>query len=196
MIEYAVDHPEVIAAAFSALATVFAALATWLGPRSAAKLGEKLRRDAESQQEQRRLKMFVFTTLMQERAMIWSQDAVRALNLIDVVFKDSETVREAWAELYLSFDTSKQIPAHTQEERIRSLLKAIAVDIGLSDGLRLDDFGRVYYPNALAEEDAVRRLELQAAMKRLRPDAPPAANTSPVAIDSPYPPRPTAAPNG
>lgn len=175
----------------SALATAFAAYATWMGPRSAAKLAERLRREGEAAYEQRRMKLFVFTTLMQERAIFVSSDAVRALNLIDVVFKDAIAVREAWAELFLAFDTKNNIPSHVQEERFRHLLREMAVDIGLADGLRLDDFGRVYYPNALAEEEAVRRLERQAALQRLSGQASPTANSaSTPQATSPFPPKP------
>jgi hypothetical protein len=192
MIDYIIAHPEVIAALLSAVATAFAAFATWIGPRSAAKLAESLRRDGSSAEERHRLKLWVFTVVMQERAQIWSRDAVRALNLIDVVFKDSKDVREAWAELYLAYNEKKQIPAHVQEERLRALLRTMAEDMGLGDNLRLDDFGRVYYPNALAEVDAVGRLETQAALRRLAPQTSPTGNTAPNHISSMFPPRPSA----
>lgn len=184
-------RPEIIAAGLSVVATALAAYATWMGPRSAAKLAERLRRESEAVYEQRRLKLFVFTTLMQDRAMFTSADAVRALNLIDVVFKDATPVREAWAELFLTFDTKNNIPTHVQEERFRHLLRSMAADIGLGDGLRLDDFGRIYYPNALAEEEAVRRLERQAALQRLSAQSSPTANSAaPPTAPSPYPPKP------
>jgi hypothetical protein len=189
MFDAVLQHPEIIGIIFSAFATGFAAFATWMGPRSAAKLAEQLRKNTEAHAEQRRLKLWVFTTLMQERAMIWSADSVRALNLIDIIFKDNQQVREAWAELYLAYGT-KDIPSHVQEERLRALLKAMASDLDLNSGLRLDDFGRVYYPNALAEENAVRRMEVQQALQRLAPNASPTANTTP-SPPSPYPPKPS-----
>jgi hypothetical protein len=117
-------------------------------------------------------------------------EGVRALNLIDVIYYDCRTVREAWAELFLSFDASKKMPQHVQEERLRKLLIAMAADLGVADQLRSDDFGRVYYPNALAEEERVRQLERQAALARLQGQTP-TANTAAPQIASLWPPKPT-----
>ena len=41
---------------------------------------------------------------------------------------------------------------HVLEERLRKLLAAMAIDIGLGDKLKTDDFGRVYNPNAITGE--------------------------------------------
>jgi Flp pilus assembly protein CpaB len=175
-------------AAFAALAAGLSAYATWRAPQAAAELAESLRRSSERDNERRRLKLHVFGALMQERASWASHDAVRALNLIDVVFHDCKDVREAWAELYQAFDSSKMVPSHAQDERRKKLLAVMAVDLGLGDELRSDDLGRVYYPNALAEEEYVRQLERQAAKARLE-GQPATANSAPQAT-SPWPPRP------
>src|SRR5262245_23484574 len=111
-----------ILGAFAAIATGFAAYATWRAPRSAAELAEQLRQASEKQSERRRLKLHVFATLMQERASLATLDGVRCLNLIDVIFHDCREVREAWAELFLAFDPRRNIPVHVQEERLRKLL--------------------------------------------------------------------------
>ena len=76
------------------------------------------------------------------------------------------------------------------------MLIAMADDLGLGNELRNDDFGRVYTPNILAEENRLRDLERKAALARLSQDAAaPTANTaSPLAtsqsIVNPYPVRP------
>jgi hypothetical protein len=110
------DAFSLAAAIFSAIATGLAAFATWRAPTAAARLAETLRRDSERAQERQKNKLHVFAMLMQERAAIYSENAVRALNLIDVVFVDSRKVREAWAELFLIFSTNP-IPPHVLEER-------------------------------------------------------------------------------
>src|ERR1700676_3565206 len=97
------DDLTLLTAIFSAIATLFAAIATWSAPITAAKLAENLRRGSERDDERRRQKLSVFTTLMQERAQIHSESGVRALNVIDVVFNESREVREAWSELFLVF---------------------------------------------------------------------------------------------
>jgi hypothetical protein len=158
----------VVAAGLSALATFFAAYATFMGPRAAARLSEELRRSHDKIAEARRNKLIVFANLMENRASLSSATAVGALNLIDVVYHDCLPVREAWAELFHAFDTNKNIPPHEMEARLRRLLLAMANDLGLSDNLKIDDIGRVYFPAAFAEENELAHLERRRALERLR----------------------------
>jgi hypothetical protein len=182
------------AAIFSAIATLFAAIATWRGPRSAAALAEALRAKSEVSNEKRRMKLFVFTTLMQERAAYYSSEAVKAFNLIDVVFNESRKVRNAWSEFHAAMDSTNRIPEHAQQERFRILLSTMADDIGLTDQLRSDDLNRTYYPTALAEEEHVKSLQRKAAINQLTQNESPAANTAPsdgsLSIASKFPPAP------
>lgn len=191
MISYILDHPEVVAAFLSAVATGIAAWAAWKGPVAAARAAEDLRRSNDDIYERRRLKMWVFSTLMQERAYIASIDAVRALNLIDVVFRDATEVREAWANLFLAYATDSTVPRHVQEERLRLLLREMALDLGIANSLRGDDLGRVYYPQAIEEEERLRQMERKVALSRIQSQLNPTANT---VVDSPapvvWPPRP------
>lgn len=161
------SDPSVLAASLSAVAAIAAAVATWRGPISAARMAETLRRNAEAAADSRRFKVNVFAQLMQERAEIYSADAVRALNSIDVAFSDAVSVREAWSELYQALNSQPIAPPHVLDERIRRLLREMAQSLGIGDKLRIDDFGRVYYPNALVEERRVRDLERSAALARL-----------------------------
>jgi len=182
------DFPSLLTAAFSAVATGFAAFATWHAPRAAAKLAEELRRTSEKAQERQKNKLVVFGLLMQERAAIWSESGVRALNLIDVVFHDSREVREAWAELFLIFNT-QPIPPHVLDERLRKLLSAIAKDVGLGDSLRTDDLGRVYSPTDIAQDRLIKDMQRQQLLASLQGKSSPAANTAP-AEGNVWPPKP------
>jgi hypothetical protein len=175
-------------AIFSAIATGLAAVATWRAPVAAAKLAESLRRDGERQGERQRQKLSVFTTLMQERAQIYSDSAVQALNLIDVVFNESREVRESWSELLLAFEMNPLVQ-HVIDERLRKLLAAIARDIGLADELRNDDLGRVYYPNVKAQEQLIRDLQRQQLMASLQGQGA-AAGSAASPQNSPWPPKP------
>ncbi|MBC2777297.1 DUF6680 family protein [Parasphingopyxis marina] len=166
MISQILSNPAVIAAFLSAIAAIAAAVATWRAPVSAARIGERLRRQGEGELESRRFRMNVFAYIMQGRAEIWSEETVRALNSIDVAFNHSVSVREAWAELYQALNTAP-MQNHVVDERIRKLLREMAIDLGISDTLRLDDFGRIYFPTALAEERQARALERQATLQRL-----------------------------
>jgi hypothetical protein len=175
-------------AIFSAIATGLAAFATWHAPRAAAKLAETLRRESERAQERQKNKLDVFSLLMQERAAIYSENGVRALNLIDVVFNDSRKVREAWAELFLIFNSEPMLP-HVLEERLRRLLIAMAEDIGIGDSIRTDDVGRVYSPRAIAQERFIKDMQRQQAFAALQAQGSPAANTA-MTDSTVWPPRP------
>ena len=180
-----------IAAIFSGIATGLAAYATWQSPLAAAKLAETMRREAEQAERRHANKMELFTTLMQERAAIYSESGVRALNLIDVVFNESREVRDAWAELLLSFDPSSNTPPAVQQERLRRLLGVMAKDIGLTDQLRTDDLGRVYFPNALQEERLIKDIQRRQIIKQLLESQGGATtNTALPPPPNPWPPKP------
>lgn len=182
----------VIAAALSAVATALAAFATWKAPITAARIAETLRRDSAAADERRRLRLHVFATLMSERKTLWSPEAVRTLNLIDVVFHDSRPVRDAWAELFASYDSNRRVPEHIQDERANKLLLAMAADLGLADGLRPDDLTRVYFPQTLWERAQIEMLERRAYLRRLQGGDSPSGNVTPSseARDA-FPPRPS-----
>jgi len=177
-----------LAAIFSALATAFAAFAAWRAPTTAAKLAESLRRDAERHDERQRRKLSVFSTLMQERAQIHSENGVQALNLIDIVFNESREVREAWSDLFLAFQM-RPVVQHVIDERLRKLLGAIAKDIGLADELRSDDLGRVYFPIVQAQEQFIKEMQRQQILANLQGQNA-AGATAPGLQSPPWPPKP------
>jgi hypothetical protein len=184
-------RPELLAAFFSAIATLFAAYATWVGPRSAAKLAEKIRQENDKSIEKRRTKLSVFGALMENRAAYHSFDSVRAFNLIDIAFNDSPAVRDAWAEFFLALDESRKVPEHEKSNLFRKLLSEMSIDLGLSDRLRIDDFGRVYFPKALADEEFINAMRRKEALDLLQGQKSPSANTAIQFIDNGlYPPPP------
>jgi hypothetical protein len=183
-----IESLALLAAVFSAVATAFAAFATWRAPITAAKLAETLRRDGERNDERRRQKLNIFSTLMQERAQIYSENAVRALNLIDVVFNESREVREAWSELFLAFQLKPYLQ-HVVDERLRKLLAEVANDIGLFDKLRTDDLGRVYYPIVLQQQQFIEYMQRQEILARLQ-SGNAAGASAPSEQNTLWPPRP------
>ena len=172
------------AAMFSAIAGVFAPIATWRSPIAAARLAEELRRKAQREDEKLRL----FTTLMQERTRIDAYDAVRALNLIDVVFSTSGTVRDAWAQLLAGLTSATQVPPHVTQERLQKLLAAMAADLGLAEQLRVDDFSRSYFPTSLQQSWFIQDMQRKQALQNLQ-SQPPEANAGTPTV---WPPRPAA----
>jgi hypothetical protein len=126
---------------------------------------------------------------MQERSAIWTEEAVRALNVIDVVFYDSRPVREAWAALLHTLGQQPLPPLHAQQDRIKDLLAAMAVDLGLADDIRTDDLHRIYVPTPLAQDRFIQQQERQERFTRLQQvQGQPAANTSPAGSIWPPPP--------
>jgi hypothetical protein len=184
------DLYTLMAAIFSALATGLAAFATWRAPKAAAKLADELRREGERNQERQKNKLHVFATLMQERAAIYSENGVRALNLVDVVFNDTREVRDAWAELFRIFSVNP-IPHLDLEERLNRLLVAMAKDIGLADQLRPDDIGRVYYPNAVAQDQLIRDMQRQHMLTAFSQTQTSPATNIEASQKTPWPPKPT-----
>ena len=114
--------------------------------------------------------MHVFATLMQERASIASKQSVQALNILDVVFADSPRVREAWADLFNLFETAAGTGIHhqLQTDKLSTLLREMAADLGLSKKLAKPDFARTYFPDALAKQAEVAFLQTKIELRRLR----------------------------
>jgi hypothetical protein len=85
-------------ASLALIISIGTALATWWAPQVAARLAEGLR-TASARAD---LKRSVFLTLMQQRALPFTEEAVQAFNAIDVVFVDAPAVRDK------SLDSSSQ----------------------------------------------------------------------------------------
>lgn len=166
-----------VAAIFSAIATGFTVWATIYGPKAAAAEAERLRKQSDFESERRRMRMWVFTTLMQQRAMVASELSVQALNAIDIVFLDDKSVRDAWSELYITLG-QQPLDNNKVMDKLRELLKLMAISLGLSESLRTDDFSRVYYPTALADEHQVRTMQREQMKKQLEALASPLSNTA------------------
>ncbi len=80
-------------------------------------------------QSKRKDKMAIFQCLMTHRATGWAhQDTVNALNTIDIIFVDDESVRKCWADLF-----SKYKPNYSTQEITTAqckLLEAMAETLG------------------------------------------------------------------
>lgn len=188
-------HPELLpalisafAALLSVMATALAAWATWRGPSSAARLAEELRRDSEAKEQKRRMKLWVFSTLMQERHLYNAPEAVKAFNLIDVVFIESFAVREAWAKFHEALDPNKKATELETRNRQRELLSAMAKDLELSGQLGVADLERLYYPTSMEEERLAQTLYRQSLLRQVSGQSAPSANTA--TTMSAWPPRP------
>ncbi len=150
----------------AAVAAVWAVIATLAVPFVSFRLSAKW----QERQERRRLKLWVFGTLMQDRGGPVSVDAVRAYNLIDSLSYDSRIVRDKWADYYNSLADSRlnsQEGWRIRDDKRHVLLRSMADDIGLGKSFVSDDFSRVYYPDGLAEQAAINTLQQQILKQEL-----------------------------
>jgi Family of unknown function (DUF6680) len=161
--------------------SIGSALATWWAPQIAARVAEGLRSAAARTD----LKRQVFLTLMQQRAVPFTEEAVQAFNIIDVVFVDAPSVREKWAVYYNSMDGSRQVPPAMAHQQLTDLLAAMAADIGLT-GIGVTDLTRSYSPqyvmrriNIETMSQAIQEQELQRTFSQA------SANTTPQASSKP-----------
>ena len=162
-----------VATTWAAIATLKAVAATKKAPFDAAHLAAS----AQSATEKVRAKMWVFATIMQNRHFIAEPECVKALNLIDTVFHDVPSVRDAWAHLFSALNDPRNFPATGPtpliDHRRTELLVSIARDVDLD--FRPDDFGRVYLPQPILSTILqLRDLQRRSALNAMLAQPPPA----------------------
>jgi hypothetical protein len=80
-----------------------------------------------------------------------SEEAVRALNLIDVVFHDAPRVRELWHEYFAVLNTEGLGGGQRQKKNLEMITEMAKV-LGYGEAITHLDMDRVYYPVALGEQ--------------------------------------------
>ena len=118
----------------------------------------------QNDQERKRLKLYVFGHIMQDRANPANIDAVRAYNLIDALFHDTKSVRDKWQDYYDSLGDSRLSSdegTRIRDDKRTELLRAMAEDIGLGKDFSSVDFSRVYWPEGLEQERTLQLLQQQ-----------------------------------
>ncbi len=115
--------------------------------------------------EKRRNKKSIFSSLMSTRHHGVSDEIVRALNMIDVVFRDKEKVRELWHEYY-DMLYNKGIDWKQRDTKRLELITEIAKVIGYGKKITHIDVDRVYIPVGL-REDAQRTRDIGKELLRV-----------------------------
>ena len=163
------------ATTWAAIATTRAVTATRRAPIEAAQVAASL----QGVSDRRRLKLSIFTTVMQNRQFLGEIESVKALNLIDTVFHNVPQVRDAWANLFAALNDLRNFPPTGPtpiiDERRTALLASMAQDLGLIGDFRPDDFARVYLPQTVVSEMQIRDMQRRAALNALsaQPTPPP-----------------------
>jgi hypothetical protein len=91
----------------------------------------------EDRKEKRLRKGWIFRTLIATRAANLSERHVEALNLIDIDFYDSESVRNAW-KIYIDHLSDRNFPAEQWAERRVQLLSELLLAMSKHLGYKFD----------------------------------------------------------
>jgi len=160
--------------ALAAVATFFAAaLAVWAtfkAPKRAAEFAEGLRLANMEADERRRMKLTIFSNLMQYRAQILNPNAIGSLNLIDLIFRDVPEVRLAWAH-FLAAANEKPFSSAKLMERYYGIIEKMARHLNLADEITISDIENTYYPQILGDIDEASLLENQEKLSRFKGQA-------------------------
>jgi hypothetical protein len=114
----------------------------------------------QDRKEKRRQKQVIFGSLMSTRHQIVSDEIVRSLNMIDVVFYNKKTVRDLWHE-YFSMLNNEGLNNPTgwkqRDAKRLDLIHEIAAEVGLGKNITHLDVDRVYMPVGISEANTVAR---------------------------------------
>ena len=112
-------------------------------PIAAVLIGQHLQNRAEIRKD----KMQIFKTLM-------TQESVHCLNIIDIVFADDKTVRDAWKDLYDKYCV--QNPDAAQLKKIQNaqykLLETISKSLGYKDKVTWETIQNPYVPAGMIKQ--------------------------------------------
>ena len=119
-------------------------------PIAAVLIGQYLQNRAEIRKD----KMQIFKTLMTSRIYGWTQESVHCLNIIDIVFADDKTVRDAWKDLYDKYCVKD--PDEVQLKKIQNaqykLLETIAKSLGYKDKVTWETIQNPYIPDGMIKQ--------------------------------------------
>lgn len=108
----------------------------------------------QDRSQKRKDKMAIFQCLMTHRATGWAhQDTVNALNTIDIVFSDCESVQKQWAVLLSKY--RKEFSPQEQYREQCKLLEFMANDLGYKEKITWDIIQNPYYPEGLAKQQEI-----------------------------------------
>ena len=129
---------------------IFNLLAIIIIPIVAVLIGQHLQNRAEIRKD----KMQIFKTLMTSRIYGWTPESVNCLNIIDIVFADDKTVREAWKNLYDKYCV--QNPNETQLKKIQNaqykLLETMANSLGYKNKVTWETIQNPYIPDGMVKQ--------------------------------------------
>ena len=100
-------------------------------------------------------KRFIFSSLMATRHQFYSDEIVRALNMVDVAFHDNDKVRRLWKEYLEMLNNQGLNNPQGWEQRNKQrleLIQEMAKGVGYGKEISHLDVDRFYRPVGLVEE--------------------------------------------
>ena len=132
---------------FEITLTIINILAIIVIPIAAVFVGQSL----QDRSQKRKDKLEIFRALMMNRGIAWTVETVRALNIIDIVFSDNNTVRMRWKEYYnqLCIQTPNDMQRKQVQEAQDKLLEAMAHSLGYKEQVTWETIQNPYIPKGM-----------------------------------------------
>jgi hypothetical protein len=111
----------------------------------------------QDRKERRNQKLAILGTLIATRHMPISDEVVRALNMIDIIFYDKKEIRKLWREYFEMLSNAglnNQIGANQRGLKNLELIHAMAKSLGYGVAITHLDVNRIYSPIGLEEKAA------------------------------------------
>lgn len=107
----------------------------------------------QDRRKKRSDKMEIFKTLMISRGLGWSTESVKALNIIEVVFSDDQSVLDQWKTYYDRLCVEN--PNETELSKIKTegdkLLDVMAKSLGYKEKVTWETIQKPYIPKGLSD---------------------------------------------
>ena len=141
-------------------------IALILVPILAVVVGQKLQDRAQKRND----KIQIFKILMTSRIFGWTNESVQAMNLIDIVFADDESVRKQWK---ICFDKMcVENPTETELSKIKTerekLLETMAKSLGYKDIITWESIQNPYIPKGMTELMAQQQAYQSVIMEQMK----------------------------
>ena len=145
---------------FQVIITIINCAAVVIAPIIAVVIAQRLQDRAEKRND----KMKLFKTLMTSRIYGWSIESVHALNSIDIIFFDDDSVRAAWKELYDKYQVVDPDQIHLKkiENAQYKLLETMANSLGYKDKITWETIQNPYIPRGLVQQLEFQKINQQA----------------------------------
>ena len=100
----------------------------------------------QDRNQKRKDKLDIFRILMMNRGMGWTNETVKALNIIDIVFSDDDMVRKQWKEYYnkLGIESPDEMQRKQVQEAHDKLLEVMAHSLGYKNQISWETIQKPY----------------------------------------------------